>query len=142
MTLFKCAPVFLFAIVMGCSKPPEQTAPKEDSAPKIAVQTTPAQQASGNLEVSPSQLKSGQTATLRFVLKDPKGELIKDASVRATLRMPMGKSEMKDEVDLKWDGTSYSGKVKASMSGTWDVSVDAKRDGMLLLSMPSQIDVK
>ncbi len=132
----------LGVVIAGCSKPAEQPAPKEDSAPKVAVQTTPAQQASGNLEVSPSALRSGQRATLRFVLKDAKGELIPDASVQATLMMPMGKSEVKDSVNLKWDGSAYAGTIKPSMAGTWDVTVEAKRDGKLVLSLPAQIDVK
>ncbi|HUS19909.1 MAG TPA: FixH family protein [Terriglobales bacterium] len=133
--------LLLAVVVAGCSKPKEQIVLKEE-ATTAAVQTAPAQQASGGLDVSPSELKSGEMANLRFVLKDKSGELIKDASVQATLKMPMGKSEMRDAVDLKWNGTSYSGKVKASMAGTWDVTVDAKRDGKLLLSIPAQIDVK
>lgn len=53
--------------------------------------------------------------------------------------MPMGNLQMKEQ---KWDGNAYIGTVKPPMAGTWEVSVDASREGKLLLSMPSQIEVK
>lgn len=135
------ASLFLFALA-GCSRPAEEASPKTESAPANPTQPVPAQQASGKLEVSPSEVKAGQKTTLRFTLADSKGQPVTDATVRATLTMPMGKSEMKDQVVLKWDGTAYTGSLTPSMAGTWDVKVNASRDGKLVLSLPSQIEAK
>ena len=143
MKLYRSIAVSLVAVaIAGCSKPAEQAATKEESATKVAVQTTPAQQASGKLEVTPSEVKADQKATLRFTLSDASGQTVTDATVSATLIMTMGKSQMKDTVNLKWDGKAFIGSIKPAMAGTWDVTVEAKRDGKLVLSMPSQIEAK
>ena len=143
MKLYGTVALPLLAVaIAGCSKPVEQAAPSEQSTTKVAVQTTPAQQASGKLEVTPSEVKVDQKATLRFTLSDASGQAVTDATVTATLSMTMGKSQMKDTVNLKWDGKAYIGRIKPAMAGTWDVTVEAKRDGKLVLSMPSQIEAR
>jgi hypothetical protein len=137
-------PSLLIGMLMaGCSKPGEQPSPASAKPVAAGTPTSVApQQASGDLNISPSTLKSGQKATVRFTLKDSSGKPITNASVKVILSMPMGNSQMKEQAELKWDGNAYLGTVEPSMAGTWDISVVAFREGKLLLSMPSQIEVK
>lgn len=51
--------------------------------------------------------------------------------------MAMGSSQMREQAELKWNGKKYAGTYKPSMSGTWDVAVEASRNKTLLLSMPA-----
>ena len=130
-------------LLAGCSQqsqPGAADAQISKSGPRS--EGVPAQQASGELKVSPAQAKTGQKVTLQFFLKDRTGKPITDASVKAMIVMTMGDSEMKDEAELKWDGTVYTGTIAPSMAGTWDVTVEARAGGKLLLSLPSEVDVQ
>lgn len=133
--------LFTILFLAGCSRQPQPAA--DSSPPKAAPleEAVPPQQASGELKVTPSAVKTGQKVTLQFFLKDRSGRPITDASVKATIVMARGDSEMKDQADLKWDGSAYTATIAPRMAGTWDLTVDARLGGKLLLSLPSQIDV-
>lgn len=131
----------------GCSQPatnkegsaqPQASKPQSDAAQPAV----PAQRASGEVEIAPSQPSQGESVKITFRLKDSSGNPMPDAAVKAHFVMSMGGMDMREPVDLKWNGTEYVGSHKPSMAGEWEVNVEARKNGQLLLSMPSTIEVK
>lgn len=133
--------LFTALLLAACSQQPAAT-DTGNATPNVQGELVPAQQASGELRVSPAKVKAGQKVTLRFFLKDRSGKPMSDASVKATIAMATGDSEMEDQTDLEWDGAAYVGTIAPGRAGTWDVTVEAKAGDKLLLSLPSQIDVR
>lgn len=130
----------------GCSKPASnnegsvqpQTSKPQANAGQPAV---PAQRASGEVKIAPSQPSQGESVNITFRLKDSLGNPIADANVKAIFEMA-GEMKMREVAELKWNGTEYVGSHKPSMAGEWEVNVEARKNGQLLLSMPSAVEVK
>lgn len=130
----------------GCSQPAtnkEESAQPQTSKPQsdAAQPAVPAQRASGEVKIAPSQPSQGESVNISFRLKDSLGNPIADADVKAIFEMA-GEMKMREPTDLKWNGTEYVGSHKPSMAGEWEVNVEARKNGQLLLSMPSAVEVK
>lgn len=127
----------------GCSKTTETPSTQQPKVePESAAVTTTAPQASGKIEVTPIKPKSGQPVTVKMTLQDRNGQSISDADVKAIFGMTMGGKQSREETMLKWNGKEYTGSHKPSMAGEWDVTVEARKNNTLLLSMPSTINVQ
>lgn len=84
----------------------------------------------------------GTLFEVAFKLKDQSGQVISDANVQAVFVMEMGNITMREPVAMNWNGSEYVGRYAPTMSGEWEVNVEARKNGQLLLSMPSTIQVK
>ena len=84
----------------------------------------------------PSTPKGGTNTRVHVGLLDISGKPISDAEVKLVLVMPampaMNMAEMRFPADLRWDGRQYAGTVKVPSSGTWNVEIEARRNGQLL----------
>lgn len=130
----------------GCSKPASNTegsTQSQTSKPQTnaAQPAVPAQRASGEVKIAPSQPSQGQVVNITFRLKDSSGNPIPDADVKAIFEMA-GDMKMREQTELKWNGAEYVGTQKPSMAGEWEVNVEARKSGQLLLSMPATVEVK
>jgi hypothetical protein len=67
------------------------------------------------------------------MLIDAKGVDIPDAKVTVTLVMPampsMGMPEMRSTYDVPFSGGMYMGKANIPTAGSWNVTVEATRNG-------------
>jgi hypothetical protein len=74
------------------------------------------------------------------------GEEVKDAAVRMTMIMPampaMAMPEMRDSIELSWNGTDYSGSLKILMSGSWNVLIEVRRNGQSTVTHRLRLDAK
>lgn len=128
----------------GCAP---QEAPKSSNASSgqsaaAAQATVPAQRASGEVRIAPSEARLRAPVEVAFKLKDRSGQVISDSNVQAVFVMDMGNTTMREPVALKWNGSEYVGSYAPTMAGEWEINVEARRNGQLLLSMPSTIHVK
>ncbi len=109
---------------------------KETSAAKI------------NLHAVPDPLKAGADNQFQVTLTDADGKPINDARVTVTLIMPampsMGMPEMKSSCELAWQagGQMYVGKGQAPMAGTWNILVDARKNGGVIASLHTHLSAK
>ena len=51
----------------------------------------------------------------------------------------MNMPETRSPADLNWDGAQYTGAVKVPSSGTWNVEIEARRDGQVLGTYRSRL---
>jgi len=120
-------------------------------------QTAPASSSSKNAEtgaakidlhVDPNPMKAGEDNQFQATLTDANGKRIADARVTVTLVMPampaMGMPEMKSSCELAWKAGSqmYVGKGQAPMSGTWNVLVEARKNGNVIASMHTHLSAR
>lgn len=93
--------------------------------------------------VDPDPLKGGEPAKFFVALADADGNPIADAHVKVTLIMPampaMNMPEMRAQGDLTWNGKDYSGTLDVPMAGSWNVTVEAARNGAVLASQHARI---
>ena len=56
----------------------------------------------------------------------------------------MGMPEMKSSVDLPWSAAqhAYSGKAQPGMSGSWSVTVEARRNGAVIATIHTHLTAK
>ena len=93
-------------------------------------------------------MKAGEDNQFRVTLTDAAGKPIADARVTVTLIMPampsMNMPEMKSSCELAWNaGTQmYVGKGQAPMSGTWNVLVEARKNGSVIASMHTHLSAR
>ena len=93
-------------------------------------------------------MKAGEDNQFQVTLTDANGKLIPDARVVVTLVMPampaMGMPEMKSSCELVWKAGSqrYVGKGQAPMSGTWNVLVEARKNGNIIASMHTHLSAR
>jgi Cu(I)/Ag(I) efflux system membrane fusion protein len=96
----------------------------------------------------PNPMKAGADNQFRVTLTDAGGKPIADARVTVTLIMPampsMGMPEMKSSCELAWkaDTQMYVGKGQAPMSGTWNVIVEARKNGNVIASLRTHLSAK
>ncbi|MGE0405916.1 MAG: FixH family protein [Candidatus Korobacteraceae bacterium] len=120
------ASVALF--LSGCTKTEQKNSADLTQPPKVSVR------------FEPNPPVAGKENAVHVQVTDASGNPIKDADVNVQLVMPMGQMDMRESADLKWAGTEYSGKISASMAGSWDVVVETKRDGKTVSTEKSKIE--
>ena len=81
-------------------------------------------------------------------LTDASGKPIADAHVTVTLIMPampsMNMPEMKNSFELPWVAARqmYVGKGQAPMAGTWNVLVEATKNGSVIASTHTHLSAR
>ncbi|MGO9317878.1 MAG: efflux RND transporter periplasmic adaptor subunit [Terracidiphilus sp.] len=96
----------------------------------------------------PNPMKAGEDNQFRVELTDTAGKPIPDARVTVTLIMPampsMNMPEMKSSCELAWKAGSqmYVGKGQAPMSGTWNVTVEARKNGNVIASFRTHLSAR
>jgi RND family efflux transporter MFP subunit len=98
------------------------------------------------LRTDPAPAKAGSDGTFHVAVAGPDGKPVSDAQVQVTLFMPampaMGMGEMKSSVNLTWNGSEYVGSGPIAMSGSWTVTVEARRAGQILGVYRTRLDAK
>ncbi len=93
-------------------------------------------------------LKAGEDNPFDAKLTDATGKPIADALVSVTLVMPampaMHMPEMKNSFELSWAAgeQKYIGKGQAPMSGTWNVFVEARRNGNVVATFHTHLSAR
>lgn len=86
--------------------------------------------------VEPNPPKGAADNMFHVSLVDANGNVIPDAEVSVTLVMPampaMGMGEMRNSFKLPYAQGMYMGKGNIGMAGSWNVSVQAKRNGQVI----------
>lgn len=93
--------------------------------------------------VDPASPKGGSNTTVHVTVLDASGKSLSDAEVKAALVMPampaMNMPEVRSSADLAWNGSDYTGTVKVPSSGSWNVEIEARRNGQLLGTYRSRL---
>jgi RND family efflux transporter MFP subunit len=101
-----------------------------------------------DLHADNNPLKAGEDNVIHTTLIGEDGNPIADAHVTFTLVMPampsMGMPEMKSSVDLPWSAAqhSYTGKIQPGMSGSWNVTVEARKNGAVIATLHTHLSAK
>ena len=86
------------------------------------------------------ELKGAEENAFLATLIDPSGKPISDAQVTVTLVMPampsMNMPEMRNSFALTWVASqqAYAGKGNVPMAGSWNATVEARKDGNVIAS--------
>jgi Cu(I)/Ag(I) efflux system membrane fusion protein len=120
----------------------------ESSATSSTSNNTETSAAKIDIHADPNPMKAGEDNQFRVTLTDTAGKPIADARVTVTLIMPampsMNMPEMKSSCELAWKAGSqmYVGKGQAPMSGTWNVTVEARKNGNVIASMHTHLSAR
>jgi Cu(I)/Ag(I) efflux system membrane fusion protein/cobalt-zinc-cadmium efflux system membrane fusion protein len=101
-----------------------------------------------DLHADNTPLKAGEDNVFHATLMGADGKPIADAQVKVTLTMPampsMGMPEMKSSFDLPWTAAAhaYVGKGQPGMSGSWSVTVEARRNGAVIAALHTHLSAK
>ena len=99
-----------------------------------------------SLRSDPETPRGNSTATLHVTAVDSSGKPVTGLNVKVALIMPampaMGMGEMRSSTDLAWKGTEYVGTIKVPMAGSWNVEVNASRNGQLLGSYHARLNAQ
>jgi len=93
-------------------------------------------------------LHAGESNSFRVRLSDANGKPIGDASVTVTLAMPampaMNMPEMKSSFDLSWNSGQqfYAGKGQPQTAGSWNVLVEARKNGIVIASFHTHLNAR
>jgi RND family efflux transporter MFP subunit len=93
-------------------------------------------------------MRAGEDNTFHVNLTDANGKPIRDAQVAVTLIMPampsMGMPEMKSSFNLPWMEAQqkYMGKGQPGMAGTWNVVVEARKNGSVIAAFHTHLSAK
>jgi hypothetical protein len=94
----------------------------------------------------PKTPRGNSDVTLHVTVLDASGKPVSDAQVKVTLIMPampaMGMGEMRAATDLAWRGSDYVGTIKVPSAGSWNVEVNASRNGQLLGSYHARLNAQ
>jgi RND family efflux transporter MFP subunit len=94
----------------------------------------------------PQTPRGNSNATLHVTVLDASGKPVTDVQVKVTLIMPampaMGMGEMRATSDLTWKGSDYAGTIKVPTAGSWNVEVNASRNGQLLGSYHARLNAQ
>lgn len=97
---------------------------------------------------APGELKGGEQNTFQATLIDAGGKPISDAQVTVTLVMPampsMNMPEMRNSFALTWSAgqQAYAGKGNVPMSGSWNTTVEASRNGAVIASARTRLSAR
>jgi RND family efflux transporter MFP subunit len=101
-----------------------------------------------DLHADNNPLKAGEDNAFHASLTGADGKPITDAHVTVTLIMPampsMGMPEMKSSFELPWVASHqmYAGKGQPGMSGSWSVTVEARRNGAVIATFRTHLSAK
>jgi RND family efflux transporter MFP subunit len=93
-------------------------------------------------------LKAGEDTPFTVKLTDGSGKPLADAHVTVTLVMPampsMSMPEMKNSFELPWMAARqmYVGKGQAPMTGTWNVLVEANKNGSVIATAHTHLGAR
>jgi len=94
----------------------------------------------------PETPRGNSDATLHVIVLDASGKPMTDVQVQVTLIMPampaMAMGEMRSTSDLAWKGSDYAGTIKVPTAGSWNVEVNASRNGQLLGSYHARLSAQ
>ncbi len=96
----------------------------------------------------PNPMKAGQDNTFQVKITGPDGKPVTDAGVTLALVMPampsMSMPEMRSTVPLALssDGVTYTGKAQPGMSGTWNITVEARRKNDLIATSRIRLEAR
>jgi nitrogen fixation protein FixH len=94
----------------------------------------------------PETPRGNSDATLHVTVLDASGKPVTDVQVKVTFIMPampaMGMGEMRTTSDLTWKGSDYLGAIKVPTAGSWNVEVNASRNGQLLGSYHARLNAQ
>ena len=94
----------------------------------------------------PQTPRGNSDATLHVTVLDASGKPVTDVQVKVTLIMPampaMGMGEMRAASDLTWKGSDYAGTIRVPTAGSWNVEVNASRNGQLLGSYHARLNAQ
>jgi Cu(I)/Ag(I) efflux system membrane fusion protein len=94
----------------------------------------------------PQTPRGNSDATLHVTVLDASGKPVTDVQVKVTLIMPampaMGMGEMRATSDLTWKNSDYAGTIKVPTAGSWNVEVNASRNGQLLGSYHARLNAQ
>ncbi len=120
----------------------------EGAAPAAASGVADAAAVKFDFHADNNPLKAGEDNLFHVTLIGADGKPIVDAQVTITLVMPampsMGMPEMKSSIDLPWSAAqhAYAGKGQPGMSGSWNVTVQARRDGAVIATFHTHLSAK
>jgi multidrug efflux pump subunit AcrA (membrane-fusion protein) len=123
---------------------------KEFSASQAAPDSATSKSAVANaakidFHADANPMKAGEDSTFHVNLTDAGGKPIADAQVTVTLVMPampaMSMPEMKSSFTLPWVASHqmYMGKGQPPMAGTWNVLVEARKNGGVIASFHTHL---
>ena len=94
----------------------------------------------------PQTPRGNSDATLHVTVLDASGKPVTDVQVKVTLIMPampaMGMGEMRAASELTWKGSDYAGTIRVPTAGSWNVEVNASRNGQLLGSYHARLSAQ
>jgi nitrogen fixation protein FixH len=110
---------------------------------------TPAESAAKiAFSVDPDPPRGAQEATFGVTLTDAAGKPIAAAKVKVTLVMPampaMNMPEMRSSFELPWMAghAMYMGPGNVPTAGSWNVTVEATKDGQVLATYRTRLTAK
>ena len=99
-----------------------------------------------DFRIEPNPPKGAEENMFHVTLTDASGRAVEGATVKVTLVMPampsMGMPEMRNSFAVPWMGGMYMGKGMVQMAGSWDVTVDAVKDGKTIATYRTHINAK
>jgi RND family efflux transporter MFP subunit len=94
----------------------------------------------------PETPRGNSDATLHVSVLDASGKPVTDVQVKVMLIMPampaMGMGEMRATSDLTWKHSDYAGTIKVPTAGSWNVEVNASRNGQRLGSYHARLNAQ
>jgi RND family efflux transporter MFP subunit len=96
--------------------------------------------------IEPDPPRGAQDNAVHVTVQTADGTPVRDAQVRITIIMPampsMGMPEMRNGVDLPWNGSEYTGPITVGMAGPWNVVVEARRGAEVLATYRTRFDAR
>jgi hypothetical protein len=99
-----------------------------------------------SLRVEPDPAKGGAENMFHVMLTGSDGKAIPDAQVKVTLIMPampaMNMPEMRNSFEVPFMDGMYMGKGTVPMEGSWNVIVEASKNGKVVASYRTRLTAK
>jgi hypothetical protein len=96
--------------------------------------------------IDPDPPQGANVNTIHVTLTDAAGKPVSDAQVRLTFTMPampaMNMPEMRNNAELKWTGSEYTGPIQIMMAGGWNVGIEARRGDSVIATTQTHINAR